>query len=146
MLILIEVMCIHPSDHMDSSGVASACNLNMRSQTLAWMGLLKTCACVRGCVSMHACVSLLVHAGCLCPCVRGPWHLLMKKSSQRVLPWSQAALVPQESFSPVCHIGRWSPLNAQSLITYCICFILSLSDCLLHSKVINPFFLLSLSV
>lgn len=68
------------------------------------------------CVPMHACLSLCVHAGGMCPCVRGPWHLLMKKSSHRVLPWSQAALLPQESFSPVCHIGCWSPLNAHSVI------------------------------
>lgn len=72
------------------------------------------CVCIY--VPMHAYVSLCVHAGCMCPCVRGPRHPLMKKSSQRVLPRSQAALLPQESFSPACHIGRWSPLNAQSVI------------------------------
>lgn len=93
-----------PSGHMDSSGVASACNLDTRSQTFTWMGLnVSVCVCVCMCLCMHMC-----HSGSMCPFVRGPWHLLMKKSSQRVLPWLQAALLPRESFSPVCHIGCWS--------------------------------------
>lgn len=100
---------------MDSSGVASACNQRHEVPDPHLDGLQCVCVCAV-CVSMHEYVSLRVHAGCMCPCVRGPWHLLMKKSSQRVLPRSQAALLPQESFSPVCHIGWWSPLNAQSLI------------------------------
>lgn len=115
---------VYPSDHMDSSGVASACNLDTRSQTFTWMGLN---VCVWVYVPMHAYVTLCVRAGCMCPCVRGPWHLLMKKSSQRVLPRSQAALIPQESFSPVCHIGWWSPFSAHSLIRN---MLLSLFVCL----------------
>lgn len=108
-----------PSGHMDSSGVASACNLDTRSQTFTWMGLnVSVCVCM--CLCMHMC-----HSGSMCPFVRGPWHLLMKKSSQRVLPRLQAALLPRESFSPVCHIGCWS-LCFPSCLPVCLSLVRSL--------------------
>lgn len=105
---------VFPTGHMDGSGVVSACLKDMRSQTFTWMGFsgilcVLVCPCMR---TRHSCV----HVGGVCPCVRGPWHLLMKKSSQRALPRPQAALQPQEPLSPVCHIGCWSSHNAHSLI------------------------------
>lgn len=72
---------VYPNHHMDSSGVASACNLNTRSQTLTWMG-----SNVRVCKCVYIYVLFCVQTGCMCPCVRRPWHLLMKKSRQRIFP------------------------------------------------------------
>lgn len=63
---------VRPKGHMVSSGVASACNPDTRSQTFTWMGSnASVCVCVRYDCILAACV----------PCVMGPWHLLMKKSS-----------------------------------------------------------------
>lgn len=49
---------VHPSDHMDNSGVASVCNLDTRLHTLTWMGCnfcVCLCAYAFTCVIMCAC-------------------------------------------------------------------------------------------
>lgn len=107
-----------PNDHMDSSGVASACNLDMRPKTSSWMGL-NACPCVD--VPMHAYVLLCVRAGCMCTCVKGPWHLLMKKSSLRVLLWSQAALHSGSLSHHSVVLAGDESLIREMLLSLCLC-------------------------
>lgn len=78
------------------------------------------------CVCTHMCYSVCKLAACVH--VSGdPGTCWWRNQGRESSPWSQAALLPQESFTPVCHIGWWSLLNAQNVIRN---MLLSVSVCL----------------
>lgn len=86
---ILKRSSVCPSGHMDSSGVASACKLDTRSQTFTWMTSNKSMCvfvCVRGGgAGVHMCYVCVLAACVICQGILAPADEEIKSESPPVV-------------------------------------------------------------